>query len=273
MREITKRVNIHKVPLAIIISLLVLIYVGIGASTVSEMREVADNGYLDGVEVTSEGMVEVYGEDVVTYPKYRYAVVLGEHNQFNYALDGLSYTDTLGIGVKTFVFDYSWYGGNRFDKDKFVTYIEDNYWLMVFREIVFSNQLVVSLILLGLIQVMNYWLMPVVAHILTSMFGFWMILKDMLSKTGSQEKVQVYESRVLRSTVESYENSQVMTWVSGFIALGVSLYTVSSTIDSSVFVAVWVNAVIIVLYILNKIVVNHIKLVKRHKNKGEEDAI
>lgn len=270
MKRARKNYQVQWKPVTVILTLLIAIYIGIGTSTVSEIRDVLDTGFLDGLTLNDERMYEVNGTEVMTYPKYRYAVAFGEPNQFNYALDGLTYTDTLGIGRKTFVFDYSWYDADEFNSSKMVNYIDDNYWLMVIRMVAYSNQLITACGLFIGLMFINYWLLPVVTHVMASMFGFGMAVRSMLVKEDTSQ-LRVYEARILRKTVESYEKSQFMYWVTGVIALQVSLYSQRFNVEDSVFVALWVNVILVIFYILNKIVVNHIKLVKQHKDKGEGD--
>lgn len=271
MKRLKQNYKIQWLPIGIIISILLFIYVGIGVSTVSEIRDVLDTGYLDNMELNENQMYQLGEQEYATYPKYRYAVAFGESNQFNYAYDGFSYTDTLGLGRKTFVFDYSWYGGTEFDSVKIVDYINNNYWLMVFRMVVYSNQLVVALMLFIGMNILNYWLMPIITHALSSLFGLGMAIRGTIIREDNLSLVRVYEARVLRQTVESYENAQFMVWVTGYNALLVSLYAIRFQEDKAVFVALWVNLIVVIFYLLNKIVVNHIRIVKEHKNKGEED--
>ena len=267
-----KNVKVNYKIISIITGLIMFIYVGIATSTVTGVRDVLNTGFQDGVTLNEDTRTyEINGNTLKTYPKYRYGVAFGESNQFNYALDGFSYTDTIGIGNKTFVFDYSWYGGTEFESREVVNYIDDNYWLMVFRMVAYSNQLVISMALFIGLLITNYWLMPVITHALASMFGLMMTIRGTLAKDGSLKTVRVYEARVLRQTAESYENSRTVYWLSGLIALAVSLYSVRLHEESSVFVAIWVNVTAIIFYLLNKIAVNHIKIVKEYRGKGDKE--
>lgn len=251
---------------------MLFIYIGIGTSTVNEIRDVLHTGFQDGVVYNEEDRTyEMAGQELKTYPKYRYSVAFGEPNQFNYALDGFSYTDTIGIGRKTFVFEYSWYDGEEFNSREVVKYIDNNYWLMVFRMVVYSNQLVVSVMIFIGLLVLNYWLMPIVTHALSSMFGIIMAIRGAIAKDNSNKTVRIYEARILRKTVESYENRSFVYWLTGFISLLVSLHYTRYHEDSAVFVAIWVNITSIIFYLLNKIVVNHIKITKEHKGEDDED--
>lgn len=272
IKEMNKNVKVNYKIISIITGLIMFIYVGIATSTVTGVRDVLNTGFQDGVTLNEDTRTyEINGNELKTYPKYRYGVAFGESNQFNYALDGFSYTDTIGIGNKTFVFDYSWYGGTEFESREVVNYIDDNYWLMVFRMVAYSNQLVISMALFIGLLITNYWLMPVITHALASMFGLMMTIRGTLAKDGSLKTVRVYEARVLRQTAESYENSRTVYWLSGLIALAVSLYSVRLHEESSVFVAIWVNVTAIIFYLLNKIAVNHIKIVKEYRGKGDKE--
>lgn len=272
IKELNKNVKVNYKLIAIITGLILFIYVGIATSTVTGVRDVLNTGFQDGVTLNEDTRTyEILGNELKTYPKYRYGVAFGESNQFNYALDGFSYTDTIGIGNKTFVFDYSWYGGTEFESRGVVNYIDDNYWLMVFRMVAYSNQLVISMALFIGLLITNYWLMPVITHALASMFGLMMTIRGTLAKDGSLKTVRVYEARILRQTAESYENSRTVYWLSGLIALAVSLYSVRLHEESSVFVAIWVNVTAIIFYLLNKIAVNHIKIVKEYRGKGDKE--
>lgn len=273
MKRIRKTSRVKWIPMVVVVLIYLFIYIGIGTSTVSEVRDILDTGYLDNVELNQSGVYTVNGQEVATYPKYKYAVAYGEPNTFNYAFDGLTYTDSLGIGRKTFVFEYSWYGGEELNTQKVVEYIDSHYWLMVFRMVVFSNQLVIAIILFIGIVVINYWLLPIITHALASMFGLGMALRGSLAGDNRGTHVRIYEARILRKTVESYENSQAMLWLAGLNGLAISLYSERFYEDNTVFVALWVNVIVVIIYILHKIVVNHIKLVKQHKEKGdgEED--
>lgn len=250
-----------------IIGIILFIYVNIGNSVVGEIYRVIGSGYLDGIELHGDNIYTRAGGEFTTYTTYRTAVAMGEANKFNYATDGFSYVDTLGFGYKTFVFDYRWYGGSGFDVDKILHYIDSNYWLMVARMVVFSNQFVVAtLIFLGLL-LLNYWIYPIITHALTSAFGFIMAIRSVLAKDGRDMNVRVYEARLLRKTVEEYEGKRSLYWISGVIALVVSLYTVRYQEDTAVFVAVWVDTIVAIVFLLNKIVIQHIRLAKGHKDK------
>lgn len=268
-----KNNQVKRKPIIITILLMVFIYIGIGTSTVSEIRDVLHTGYQDGVVFNPDTRIyEMAGQELKTYPKYRYSVAFGEPNQFNYALDGFSYTDTVGIGRKTFVFEYSWYGGEEFNSREVVNYIDNNYWLMVFRMVVYSNQLVVAMVIFVGLLVLNYWIIPIITHALASMFGLIMAIRGAIAKDGSNKTVRVYEARVLRKTVESYENRSFVYWLAGFIAIAVSLHYTRYHEESAIFVSIWTNITSVIFYILNKIVVNHIKLIKEHKGEDEENG-
>lgn len=272
MKRINKNHRVKKPTVLIILFLLISIYVGIATSTVSVVRDVLNTGFQDGVVFNPDKRsYELAGQELKTYPLYQHAVAFGDNNQFNYAIDGFSYTDTVGIGRKTFVFEYSWYDGEEFSSRDVVSYIDDNYWLMVARMVVYSNQLVIALSLFIGLMVINYWLMPVITHALASMFGMAMAVRGAITKDGSSKTVRVYEARILRKTVESYENGRFVYWLAGVIALVVSLHSVRFQEDSAVYVAMWVNLTSVVFYLLNKIVVNHIRVIKENKGEGIDD--
>lgn len=248
-----------------------LIYIGIGTSAVTEVRDVVNSGYLEGVVYNKETkQYTVNGEEVTTYPKYRYGVAFGEDNKFMYALDGFSFTDTAGIGRKTFIYEYGWTGSEEFNSREIVDYIDHNYWKMVLRIVAYSNQLVVAIILFLGLMLINKWLLPIGANLLVSMFGLMMALRGMILKEEESNRVRVYEARLLRETVEEYERNKLYIWVIGFIAFSVSLYSVRFHENSAIYVALWVNVTFIIFYILRIITGKHINIVKINRKKGED---
>lgn len=252
----------------IVVSLLVLItYSIIATSVVSGVRDLVDSGYLDDVEELDNGNISYRGEEREKFARYKYAVLHGEDNDFTFSEDGFVYIDTLGVGRKSFVFDYKWYGGVGFNKEKVVDYIDNNYKEMVLRNIVYSNQYVTFVVIAIGLSLFNKYLIPIFTQMVASLFGFIRVIKLRILGEEKERHIKVYESRLIRKVVERYERSYSLGYLSMGIAFIISLYSKRYEEELAIYVAFYINTIIGVLYILNIVAVNHIKIIK--ENRGE----
>lgn len=258
--------RINKKVLGIHILVSFILFYLMSLISVETIEDVTLKGYVDYIRY-EDGFYKNGDIELDYYPSYKNALEYGGTGEFLFAEDGLVYKDSSGLGVKQYIYDYSWGGDRNFSKDSMVDYIRDNKYMMALNILVMSNQFTSSVLLIIILFNLNKAFLPVILKLTVTTIGLFDSIKYVIMKDkDGVGRRRISDARLIRKAKAKIDSTERLDIVISIMVLWVTLMMRTNQIYSAVVLTMYLNLFVLYVFMNVTVIGEYLEIV----NKGEK---